>query len=91
MRLGILSHFPEAAILHPKEAQLWQADHQVPVAEGGGQCGLENFRTLCVPCHNAETAALRGRLKQAKLAKAAAGTKDLRACFGGVADSGKPH
>lgn len=40
----------------------WHADHIVPVAEGGGDCGLDNFRTLCVPCHNQETAALRQRL-----------------------------
>ena len=31
--------------------QLWQADHIIPVAEGGGLCGLENMRTLCTFCH----------------------------------------
>ena len=41
---------------------LWQADHIHPVAEGGGVCGLENFRTLCTSCHKAATAALRKRL-----------------------------
>lgn len=40
----------------------WQADHIVPVVEGGGECGLENIRTLCTPCHKEETAALRKRL-----------------------------
>ncbi len=30
---------------------LWDADHIKPVKEGGGQCGLENIRTLCIPCH----------------------------------------
>lgn len=30
---------------------LWDADHIIPVKEGGGQCGLENIRTLCIPCH----------------------------------------
>lgn len=30
---------------------LWDADHIVPVVKGGGGCGLENYRTLCVPCH----------------------------------------
>ena len=29
----------------------WEADHIQSVAEGGGQCGLENFRTLCFVCH----------------------------------------
>ena len=41
---------------------LWHADHVVPVIEGGGQCGLDNIRTLCVPCHKIVTAALRQRL-----------------------------
>lgn len=35
----------------PKEGDFWQADHIIPVALGGGGCGLENLRTLCVPCH----------------------------------------
>lgn len=35
----------------PKEGDFWQADHIRAVAEGGGGCGLENLRTLCVPCH----------------------------------------
>ena len=30
---------------------LWDADHIVPVKDGGGLCGLENMRTLCIPCH----------------------------------------
>lgn len=41
---------------------LWDADHIVPVAEGGGQCDLSNMRTLCLPCHRAATAELRRRL-----------------------------
>ena len=28
----------------------WDADHIVPVAEGGGECTMANIRTLCVPC-----------------------------------------
>ena len=40
---------------------LWEADHVVPVAEGGGGCGLDNLRTLCIPCHRAATAELAGR------------------------------
>ena len=27
---------------------------------GGGQCGLNNYRTLCVPCHKATTKKLAG-------------------------------
>lgn len=41
---------------------LWDADHIVPVAEGGGQCDLSNMRTLCLMCHRDATAALRKRL-----------------------------
>ena len=29
----------------------WEADHIVPVADGGGYCGLENYRLLCRSCH----------------------------------------
>lgn len=39
-------------------SQLWDADHALPVCEGGGLCGLDGFRTLCLWCHAAETAAL---------------------------------
>ncbi len=39
----------------------WQPDHIVPVCEGGGMCGLDNYRTLCTPCHAVETAKLAGR------------------------------
>jgi 5-methylcytosine-specific restriction enzyme A len=30
---------------------LWDADHILPVAKGGGECDLSNMRTLCVLCH----------------------------------------
>lgn len=45
---------------------LWQMDHRVPVAEGGGACGLDNLRTLCIWCHKKETARLRKRLSRKK-------------------------
>jgi 5-methylcytosine-specific restriction protein A len=40
---------------------LWDADHVVPVVEGGGECDLSNMRTLCLKCHRETTAALRKR------------------------------
>jgi 5-methylcytosine-specific restriction endonuclease McrA len=40
---------------------LWDADHIVPVAEGGGECDLENIRTLCLRCHRRVTEELRDR------------------------------
>lgn len=41
---------------------LWDADHIVPVAEGGGECDIDNLRTLCLACHRQHTLALRQRL-----------------------------
>jgi 5-methylcytosine-specific restriction endonuclease McrA len=40
---------------------LWDADHIVPVVEGGGECDLANLRTLCLKCHRVVTAGLRKR------------------------------
>jgi len=42
---------------------LWDADHIVPVSEGGGECDLSNMRTLCLKCHRRFTAELRERLR----------------------------
>ena len=47
---------------------LWDADHLLPVAEGGGQCDLDNIRTLCLLCHRQATADLRKRLKTKRIA-----------------------
>ena len=43
---------------------LWDADHVLPVVEGGGECDLSNMRTLCLKCHRTHTAALQERLKR---------------------------
>lgn len=51
MRFGMYHEFPH----------LWEADHIVPVSEGGALCGLEGLRTLCLPCHKKESARLAGR------------------------------
>lgn len=40
----------------------WAADHVLPVIEGGGECGLENYRTLDTICHKKVTKALHARL-----------------------------
>ena len=39
----------------------WDADHITPVAEGGGLCGLENYQSLCHPCHKRKTAEMARR------------------------------
>lgn len=46
----------------PGRRSPWDADHIVPVAEGGGECDLSNIRTLCRPCHRQVTAELSARL-----------------------------
>ncbi len=43
---------------------LWDADHILPVCEGGGECDLENIRTLCIACHKDVTYQLRLRLQK---------------------------
>lgn len=45
-------------------SSLWDADHIVPVSEGGGECDLENIRTLCLRCHRRVTLELRRRKKE---------------------------
>ena len=46
-------------VREPKEGLFWQADHIVPVCEGGGETSdMDNFRTLCTACHDAESAKL---------------------------------
>jgi len=50
--------------MHPKRRSFWDADHILPVAEGGGECDLSNLRTLCLWCHLDETARLRRRLSK---------------------------
>nr|GEV10233.1 DNA annealing helicase and endonuclease ZRANB3 isoform X1 [Tanacetum cinerariifolium] len=47
----------EKLISDPTEGNAWHADHIVPVYRGGGECRLENMRTLCIACHAEVTAA----------------------------------
>ena len=62
-RAALLAHWG----LKPRTRKsLWDADHILPVAEGGGECDLENIRTLCLRCHRAATVELRQRLRQAR-------------------------
>ena len=51
-----------------RQSSWWEADHIVPVVEGGGQCDLSNFRTLCVRCHWKVTRELRARLAEKRKA-----------------------
>ena len=58
-RLALLEHWGLRRI---NRKTLWDADHILPVAEGGGECDLENIRTLCLICHREQTQRLRARL-----------------------------
>lgn len=42
----------------------WEADHILPVIDGGGDCGLDNLQTLCCRCHKQKTTRL-SRLRTA--------------------------
>ena len=64
-----------------KNGDLWQADHIVPVAEGGGECGLEGLRTLCTACHLKATKALRNRLSDARREQKAQKSPQVRMEF----------
>ena len=46
---------------------LWDADHVIPVVEGGGECDLLNLRTLCIHCHRVVTRALRLRMRRGRV------------------------
>ena len=52
-----------------RRKSLWDADHILPVIEGGGECDLDNLRTLCLHCHRVTTAALRQRLVAARVSR----------------------
>ena len=47
-------------------ANLWEWDHETPVIEGGGLCGEDGFRPLCIRCHRAATAELAARRAAAR-------------------------
>ena len=51
----------EWGLTRMSRSSLWDADHIVPVVEGGGECDLSNIRTLCLKCHRNVTAELRRR------------------------------
>ncbi|TVU38101.1 hypothetical protein EJB05_11454 [Eragrostis curvula] len=51
-------------VREPIDGNVWHADHIVPVYKGGGECTLENMRTLCVACHYEVTRAQHKELKE---------------------------
>jgi 5-methylcytosine-specific restriction endonuclease McrA len=64
----------------------WEADHIVPVADGGGECGLENYRLLCRPCHVRVTLEWRStRMVSSSHATSSSRTRLESAAAGGAA------
>jgi 5-methylcytosine-specific restriction endonuclease McrA len=57
-----------------RRTSYWDADHIIPVVEGGGECTMANIRTLCVPCHQQVTKDLaRRRASQRRQQRRAGG------------------
>ncbi|XP_035816379.1 uncharacterized protein [Zea mays] len=51
-------------VREPIDGNAWHADHIIPVYKGGGECKLENMRTLCVACHYEVTRTQHKELKE---------------------------
>jgi 5-methylcytosine-specific restriction protein A len=66
-RVALLQHWGMKTRMRKS---LWDADHILPVAEGGGECDIDNIRTLCLRCHRLVTMELRERIRRAKLSGA---------------------
>jgi 5-methylcytosine-specific restriction enzyme A len=63
--------WPETAF-RPR-AHAWEADHIVPVADGGDWFAMSNLVSLCIRCHRAKTTAENKARAAARKAKRAAG------------------
>lgn len=61
-RVSLLAHW---GLRKRSRKTLWDADHIVPVVEGGGECDLANIRTLCLRCHRDATMQPRMRIRLA--------------------------
>jgi 5-methylcytosine-specific restriction enzyme A len=48
---------------------LWEAHHIVAVSQGGGECGLDNYQTLCWRCHRLKTRELRRKRRKKEVAR----------------------
>jgi 5-methylcytosine-specific restriction protein A len=59
-RMAELKRLQAAGVIHKKRKSWWEADHILPVVEGGDS-DLDNLRTLCIPCHRGVTKELRER------------------------------
>ncbi|KAK1435844.1 hypothetical protein QVD17_01615 [Tagetes erecta] len=89
-KLAARKNLLEKLISDPTEGNAWHADHIVPVYRGGGECRLENMRTLCIACH-AEVTAAQCAERRSERAKAKRQLKRLLANLKTVQDKQKDH
>ncbi|KAJ8308699.1 hypothetical protein KUTeg_013573 [Tegillarca granosa] len=61
--------------------KFWHADHIKPVWEGGGECDIDNLRTLCVLCHMKVTAEQAKKRAHVRRLSSAAGAGNITAFF----------
>jgi 5-methylcytosine-specific restriction endonuclease McrA len=59
-RMRELRALQESGVIHRGRKSWWEADHILPVVEGGDS-SLDNMRTLCIPCHRGVTRELHMR------------------------------
>ncbi|KEG12264.1 putative SNF2 DNA repair protein [Trypanosoma grayi] len=55
-----MRHYPNLfnrLVENPVPGNVWNADHILPVSQGGGQANMDNLQTLCVACHADKTMA----------------------------------
>jgi 5-methylcytosine-specific restriction endonuclease McrA len=62
-RSALLASWKSKGWPDPLDRVWYDIDHIVPVCEGGGECGLDNLRTACVPCHKKLTRELAAKRK----------------------------
>ncbi|XP_060588845.1 DNA annealing helicase and endonuclease ZRANB3-like [Ruditapes philippinarum] len=71
----------EQMVRKPTAGQFWHADHIKPVWEGGGQCDIDNLRTLCVICHQKVTAQQAAKRATVRKLGTAVNSGDITAFF----------
>ncbi|XP_052270914.1 DNA annealing helicase and endonuclease ZRANB3-like isoform X3 [Dreissena polymorpha] len=68
-------------VTKPTPGLFWHVDHIIPVWEGGGQCNIDNLRTLCVRCHNNVTATQASKRATVRKLGTAVRSRDITAFF----------
>ncbi|XP_064602410.1 uncharacterized protein LOC135468214 isoform X2 [Liolophura sinensis] len=68
-------------VQNPTAGLFWHVDHIVPVWEGGGECDIDNLRTLCTPCHHRVTAEQSRQRSRARKLGDAVSCRDISSFF----------